>query len=217
MTSANTFPQRWSRIDELQRQDHWYLTDGDVCHFLGEYTARAGYAYSQTNNLILNMKKSVDRRDRPEWRYKGQAIRTVANAFRVAVGQDRLDRITFVPVPPSKARTDPLYDDRLGEMLRLVRPARPLDVRELIVQPLSYDPAHLSDVRRGPEEIAEGYNIDTNLLAPQPEFIAVVDDVLTTGSHFKAVKRLLNEHLPGIPVIGLFIARRVPNSDDIVE
>ena len=215
MTSANRFPQRWTRIDELQRQDHSYLTAEDACYYLGEYTARAGYGYSLSNNLISNFKKSVERRGRPEWYYKEQAILTAANAFRVAVGQTQLDRITFVPVPPSKAQNDALYDDRMTRMLNAIRPAPPLDIRELIVQPLSHDPAHLSDVRLGPTDLAAGYNVDVDLLVPEPEVVAVVDDVLTTGSHFKAVQRLLKAHFTAVPVIGLFIARRVPNSDDI--
>ena len=42
-------------IDELTRRDHYYL-DETECVFIGEYTARAGYQHSQTNQLILNLK-----------------------------------------------------------------------------------------------------------------------------------------------------------------
>jgi len=72
---------RLSQIDELTRVDHWYLEDGDQCWYLGEYTARKGYAGSETNNLILNLKKPMDRRERPEWRYKERAIATVASVL----------------------------------------------------------------------------------------------------------------------------------------
>ena len=58
MTSSSTFPQRLTKIDDLIRPDHSYLTDSDSCYFLGEYTARKGYAFSPGNNLVLNFKKS---------------------------------------------------------------------------------------------------------------------------------------------------------------
>jgi predicted amidophosphoribosyltransferase len=39
--------------------------------------------------------------------------------------------------------------------------------------------------------------------------IIVVDDVLTSGAHFKAAKRMIQEKIPGAFVIGLFWARAV--------
>ena len=64
MTSPGAFPNRLTKIDDLTRPDHSYLTEGDACYFIGEYTARLGFTYSATNNLILNFKKPMDRRDR---------------------------------------------------------------------------------------------------------------------------------------------------------
>ena len=54
MTSGSTFPQRLTKIDDLALPDHYYLTAEDDCYFLGEYTARKGYAFSPTNQLVLN-------------------------------------------------------------------------------------------------------------------------------------------------------------------
>ena len=86
MTSDVAFPDRLTEIDELTRPDHSWLTADDRCYFLGEYTARQGYAYSPTNDLILNFKKPPDRQGRPEWRYKELAIQRAATAFRLALG-----------------------------------------------------------------------------------------------------------------------------------
>ena len=68
MTSATTFPRRLIKIDDLTRPDHSHLTAGDTCYFLGEYTARKGYAFSATNNLVLNFKKSMTTRGQAQWR-----------------------------------------------------------------------------------------------------------------------------------------------------
>ena len=206
MTSGNTFPNRLTEIDELMRSDHSYLSEDDKCYFLGEYTARQGYAYSGTNNLILNFKKSVDRRNRFEWRYKVEAVKTVAAAFRMALREEVLSRLTFVPIPPSKSIDDPLYDDRLTQMLSLIRPDPALDIREIIRQESSTDPVHLTGNRPTPEEIKCLYSLNESLVRPAPQGIVLVDDVLTTGAHFRAAKDILSTLYPTIMTIGLFIA-----------
>ncbi len=66
MTSDSTFPQRFSKIDNLSRKYHSHLTVEDDCYFIGGYNARKGYAYSATNRLVVNFKKTMDRRGRPE-------------------------------------------------------------------------------------------------------------------------------------------------------
>ena len=45
---------------------------------------------------------------------------------------------------------------------------------------------------------------------PEPGVAAVVDELLTSGAHFRAAKRVLTWRFAGIEVVGLFLARRVP-------
>jgi len=216
-TSDNTFPNRLTKIDALTLPDHSFLTATDDCYFLGEYTARGGFSYSATNDLISNFKKSMDRREHPsEWRYKGLAIAKAAGAFRSALGDSGLDLLTFVPVPPSKAKEDPSYDDRMERMIREIRPEKPVDLRELVIQPASTEADHElpeGEQRLRPEERESLYLIDETLAQPLMNQIAVVDDMLTTGAHFKAAKSLLSKRFPGVTIIGLFIARRAPNTE----
>lgn len=217
MTSGNTFPNRFTKVDELTRSDHWHLTADDKCFFIGEYTARKGYAYSETNQLIFNFKKTMDRRNRPEWKYKDQAIQHVAGVLRNALNEATLNRLTFVPVPPSKARDDPLYDNRLTQMLHVIRPTPRLDIREILVQRISTDSVHNIEVRPNPGQIKQLYRLDEELTEPAPGLIAIVDDVLVTGAHFKAAQSALSDRFPGTSIVGLFIARRVPETSDIED
>ena len=223
MTSDGIFPRRLTKVDDLIRPDHSHLTGADACYFIGEYTAYRGYAHSDTNRLIFNFKKTMDRRWLPEWRYKEQAIRTAAAAFRRALAPKDLDRLTFVPIPPSKARGDPLYDDRLTRMLGAIQPKPPLDIRELIVQTESTAAVHTGDRRLAPERIESlyriiesFYRIDETLTEPIRDII-IVDDILTTGAHLRAAKSVLSARFPGAAIIGLFIARRVPNTAAIED
>ena len=217
MTFGSTFPRRLTKIDDLTRPDHPYLTADDSCYFLGEYSARKGFAFSATNSLVLNFKKKMDRRARPEWQYKERAILDAASAFRTAIKGEWLNGATLVPVPPSKAKTDPMYDDRVVRMISAIRPTPKLDLRELVVQDTSTAASHESDDRPDPDEIAENYSLVKSLRAGVKPVIGIFDDVLTTGAHFKACQTVLRAAFPGARIIGLFIARRIPEAVDVED
>jgi len=217
MTSGSIFPHRLTKIDELARPDHYHLAAEDDCYFLGEYSARKGYAFSATNNLIVNFKKKMDRRSRNEWPYKGVAIQRAATAFRDSLKDEARQVLTFVPVPPSKAKGDPLYDDRLLQMLHGIWPGQPADIRELIVQAVSTDAVHDQDERPSPSELEARYALDSALLRATAGTIAVVDDVITTGAHFVAARNKLRQAFPTTKIVGLFIARRVPEAVDVED
>ena len=174
-------------------------------------------ACSTTNSLIINFKKTLDRQERPEWHCKEQALKAAAEAFRRALNREALDRLTFVPVPPSKARGDPLHDDRLTRMLHAIRPEPPLDVRELIVQTESTHAVHNREIRPRPTEIEALWRHDETPTEPAPRLVAVVDDLLTTGAHFRAAKSILSARFQGIAVVGMFIARRVRDTADLAD
>ena len=206
--------QGLTAIDGRTRGDHRYLRPTDVCHFLGAYTARKGFAYSATNRLILDFKTALAGAGRRQRGHKEAAIATAAAALRQALRPEALDRAVFVPVPPSRVKGEAGYDDRLVRMLRAVRPERPLDVRELIVQRRSTEPSHRRTERLRPAEIVELYGIDEALEAPGARVVAVVDDLLTTGAHFRAAARALTQRYGDIRVVGLFLARRVLEAID---
>ena len=213
--SNGTFPQRFTKVDDLTRADHWYLTENDACYFIGEYTARMGFSYSTTNDLVLNFKKTMDRRGTPEWQYKGRAIDQAAVAFRTALGPNGIDALTFVPMPPSKAKGDPLYDDRLIRLLNAIRSHPPLDVRELIIQIVSTEAVHGMEDRPKSDQIEALYRIDEELGPGLKPCVAIIDDVLTTGAHFRAAKSVLSARFPEREFIGLFLARRTPESSGL--
>ena len=99
-------------------------------------------------------------------------------------------------------------------MLKAMHPTLHLDVREIVVQEVSTLEVHLSADRPPPDEIRQRYRIDDSLAEPVPSNIAIVDDLLTTGSHFKAMQSILLSYFPTTYIVGLFIARRVPSADD---
>jgi len=207
-------PSLLRRIDELLRPDHWYLEPSDLGFFLREYTKGGGYQASETNQLILNLKKSPSLRGTSQWKYKGIAIRRCANELKSALAK-YLDGWTIVPIPPSKARDDPEYDDRLCQVGQILCAETSARFCELIVQRTTTPADHLQDsARRTPDLIAANYWIDEALAAPEPTHVWIIDDVLTTGAHFKAVQQVLLQRFPVAKVCGVFIARRAPLPDE---
>jgi predicted amidophosphoribosyltransferase len=205
-----------TQIDDLTRADHWYLEATDSCHFFGEYTAQKGYSHSPCNQLIVNFKHDPQKRVTSPYafRYKVQAIADVSRALASVFRPEHISSPTFVPVPPSKAKNDPAYDDRCVQTLRQMAnyTSSPIDVRELVIQTASTDASHGSDNRLGPSDLIPIYAIDEGLAFPSPTSVVIFDDVLTTGAHFKAMQHVLSHRFPGVPIYGIFIARRKPEN-----
>lgn len=203
------------KIDDLTRPDHSFIEPEDVCYYMGEYTARGGFAASNTNDLILNLKKPMDRKGSPEWKYKGHAIRTVADDVRKILGQQLIETATFVPIPPSVTKGDPAYDDRLVRVLARMSDGFDADVRELVLQRETMAASHGSDDRATIPELVANYQIDEAVAHPSRDYMVIFDDVLTTGRHYKAVQTVLSGRFPQVSFYGLFVARRVPKTDDV--
>lgn len=205
-------PARLSKIDELTRLDHTFLEAGDECFYLGDYTSRRGFAFSEMNNLINNLRKPMDRRGRPEWRYKESAIVTCGRMLREALNEEWLAAATLVPIPSSKTRDDAGYDDRLPRILREVSQGRQIDIRELAVMTRSVQQSHLAEERVSIGELIESMSVAEAFTQPEPRTIGIVDDVLTTGRHFKAVQTVIRRRFPVVPIVGVFVARRAAES-----
>lgn len=203
-----------SKIDDFLRSDHCYLKEDDRCWFFGEYTAQRRYDYSEINSLISNFKKPVNRKERPEWKYKQEAINKIANTFRPLLEKLRELEFTLVPIPPSKAEPDPLYDDRMLRVLKVSGRGLGVDIRELVRQRQSTPPAHLITPRPTLEYLIRNYYVDEEVANPAPERIALFDDVLTDGAHFKAMQSVLEKRYPGIITKGFFVTRRVYPKDE---
>src|SRR5450432_2030714 len=96
-----------SKVDALVLDDHYYVDSDDNCYFLWEYNAGEGFAFSESNSLIINLKKSVEKRSKYEWRYKLDAIERSASGVAAAAVNSRWDLRgwLFVPAPPSKTKS----------------------------------------------------------------------------------------------------------------
>lgn len=205
---------RFQRIDELLISDHFYLRIDDECYFLVEYTSGKRYDYSSANSLISNLKKKPSTRGTAQWPHKIRVMRDCSRALGAVLNPEWLREATLVPIPPSKEQADPEHDVRMRTICESIPVDFQIDVRDLVIQTDSYDAAHESGYRPTVEELVEIYEINETVSEPAPRAIGIVDDVLTAGAHYRAMHNVISGRFPDVPIIGIFIARRVFPPDE---
>lgn len=207
-----TLDASWSArlrvVGDLERGDHYYLNDDDTCAYFGTYTSRVGFAHSYTNQLISNLKKNPSVRNTAQWQYKQRAISQVGAAIARNLNADSWQKTIFVPIPPSKRRDSPDYDDR---MLRVAQEmGNNADIRELLYTAVEREARHTNTDRRDRDALRASLAIDTRFADNPKAQVVLLDDVLTTGCSFRVCREMIAEIWPSASIFGIFVARRVP-------
>jgi predicted amidophosphoribosyltransferase len=202
-----------SQLDDRARTDHPYLSPSDDCWCLSEYVSGPGYHAGGVNQLITNLKcrTSVAAANPLRRRHKQRAIDSMANALRGAVTLAWVESATWIPIPPSRILRDPDYDDRLTRVLRSAFADCDLDLRVVLYQSTSILADHANRRRIDSNSLYECIYANGDAIGARPlrDRLVLFDDVLTTGKHYKCCERRLRDHLPDIPITGLFLTRRV--------
>jgi hypothetical protein len=209
-------PIRLQKIDESLLSQHSCIELTDCCYFIGEYASGCGFEHSKMNDVINNFKKPMNRKERPEWRFKEKAISTIAHWIVSTTSWNKLKSGTWVPMPPSKIKSDPHYDGRLCEvLLEMQKMAGSIDIRELLAAKTSREAAHKPGaIRPGMQDHLNNFILDELQKNPRPRWIILFDDIITSGAHFKAAQTIIQKKFSKLPIIGLFVARSVKVNGD---
>lgn len=210
-------PIKLQKIDESLLPEHSCIEPTDHCYFIGEYASGCGFNHSEMNQVINNFKKPMDRKELPEWYYKEQAILKIAYWIASTTSWDKLKSGTWVPMPPSKAKSDPHYDDRLSKvLLKMKEIESSLDIRELLLTKASREAAHNPGaIRPRVQDHLKNFTLDELQKEPRPRAIILFDDIITSGAHFKAAQTIIQKEFSKEPIIGLFVGRNVKVEDVI--
>lgn len=197
------------KMDEGALNMHAALTWTDDCYYLLDFTPGKRYGFHPDNDLIKNFKRRIDRSGFIALKRKEWATREIAYLLRPALaGVVDFSRSTIIPIPPSKLRSHPFFDDRVSQVLRAACRAD-ADIRELIVCRSDQEAVHERFNRPSLPELFANYMLGEAGSAPVRETVVLFDDMVTSGKHFVACRKFLREHFPGREVIGVFVARRV--------
>jgi hypothetical protein len=208
-------PTKLSQIDETTVGQHFLLNSTDVCYHIWEYTRRGGFSASPTNQLISNLKKKpskilINPREAP---WKESAIGYCAQALQRMMNRPWIDGYaTLVPVPCSKIAGHPDHDDRLLRVLQKAFVGSTVDIRPLLTQSCSTTADHETSERQRFEELLAVTRIDESRVgAGVRQQVMVFDDVLNSGKHFKVAQQLLLQKFPAASIVGVFLARCLPD------
>jgi predicted amidophosphoribosyltransferase len=200
---------RVSKIDDSNRKSHFRIEEQDHCYFLSEYLSGRKFHAGVVNQFIYNLKKKPNA---PGQWYKATDIAKAALHVSNALLPSTIASTTFVPIPSSKCKSDLAYDDRLVRILSAVTPA--LDFREVLIRQVSAaKPLHEfkhNERRPAPDQLASQLTIDhSQLTKPLKTNVILFDDLLVTGTSFKACEKLILTLLPQGLIVGLFLARAI--------
>jgi predicted amidophosphoribosyltransferase len=154
--------------------------------------------------------------------YKQQVIRQFAKEV-VALLHNRLSpekMLMLVPMPPSKARSHPEYDDRLEQVAQAIAAGvQNVECLPLLDASSSTEIYHSRSDRRDPDELYNLLQIEPTVAdrCQAGNTIVLLDDVLTSGAHFTAACRRILERFPDESVIGIFWAKAVSAEDFFAE
>lgn len=202
-------PSKLRRIDESTVGEHFALTAEDRCFFFWEYTRGKDFSFGPVNALVKNLKITPQelQRNPARQKYKATALNHAASALRQLIRPDQLEQLTFVPVPGSKCKDDPEFEDRMGGVLRSAFRGLNADIRNMLAVTRSSTADHRADERLSPVELLAITELTPESQRPPRRIIVVVDDVLNSGKHFRVAKTLLTNRFPGTEIRGLFMAR----------
>jgi len=156
----------------------------------------------------------MDRQGTREWMHRGRAIATIAQELQAALPAviDFMNS-TIIPVPPSKVKGNPLYDDRLMQILQRCCPVG-ADVREWISCRADLSASHENEDRATVAELLDNYQWTGPTALLGRSRIVIFDDMITGGNHFVACRQLVRTYHPEAAVIGVFVSRRILAPDD---
>lgn len=178
-----------------------FLNEDDECFYYCTYTP-GGFSVSPHNSMVANFKKDISHKGNTDWHYRDKAIEKFALMLHSTL---KSRQYTIIPCATSKPRNSPNFNNRLDETANILKSLN-YDVQFCLDTAIEVEPTHKGGARRDPIEITRNTNWTEPTKTPN-QTIILVDDVFTTGAHFRAYKDIILSHYPFCNVIGIFLAK----------
>ena len=192
----------WTLIDPFLH-GFQYLTENDVIYYHLDYT-RGGYSQSPANQWVLNYKKGIEHRGEKQWYYKEKAIEKFANLI---IQTSINGNVVLLAGPPSKHPNSELFDSRNEDVLNIVHTNTGIPISFNLKAIKDFEPTHIQSGYRHPDLLRGLYSFEP--FENVPDIVFIVDDVITSGSHFVVWRDLIHQEHSNVEVRGLYLARTV--------
>lgn len=186
----------------------------DECYFYMIYTPGGGFQASQANSRIYNFKATEQNPKKP-LKYIQESRREFAKDLKPAIqtilNLSPANTTSLAFIPTSKHRQDPNYNGNFEEVCKYLKDEfKDMLLIETPVEIIkSRQSSAIATGHRGREYIEQlKSNFKWKGLKYKANILVLFDDVLTTGSHFKAIKEVIEANIQSEPlrIIGLFWA-----------
>lgn len=197
--------EQWRKLDRRLEWDASALSTNDICYYYYDHT-EGGYSQSRANQLVFNLKKPLTRRGKSDWHYKIEAIEAFAEnlaSLMVRVQKSPLS-ISLIAMPTSKNRQSDDYDDRIVQVVKQASDQTGIPWLDCFETLADTQPVHLGGTRSATAIRNNLALNDSDERLANYDACVLVDDVLTSGSHFIACKELLKSTYPHLQVVGAF-------------
>ena len=178
-----------------------HLEDGIKCFYARDYISGNGFQ-GEANQLILNFKKPLNVKGTNQWGHRDRSVKQFATELSTVL---KSPNIHVVPIPGSKPWNHPennrRFQDLCTELLKLknnVTVQWAIDCLNPVVASSQGGP-------RTPAEIKANYQ--WNGLRGNISKLVLLDDVITSGAHFKACYDFIRENGYQGEIAGVFWAK----------
>ena len=208
-------PYKWRYIDPKMFLGLEDITSDECVYYMDRDPG--GWDRSEANNRISNYQKSLKMRESnpAAFAHKQPAIELFADdlcRLFVEGAGDRRPNVAIVPIPSSKRKDDPYYDDRNLKVARIVASR----VERFVVEdPFEFDGELEKSKYGGPRDSGTLFkHISYSGIADGYAGAYIIDDVFTRGGHYVVCRDLIRAQHPDLPIMGIFWAKQ--RNDDFI-
>lgn len=166
---------------------------------------------TEDNSIEIKLKETISQTKKsypkdPRRSSQMKAVMQIKTAIEELVQPEW--NLTITAIPSSKLKNHPLYDKRFELLFRELLKSKPNLIIEWPIKVKKTTPASYKGSKQTPEFIKNNY-LWTGFQGKTPEIIYIIDDVVTTGAHFRAVSDFMRENGYKGLIVGIFMAKTV--------
>lgn len=199
---------KWRIFDRTQGGS-LYLEDDDIClYYMDKTNGRP--SDSEPNQRIYNLKIDPSKMTKAQrdagWKQEAitQCADDMAGYLRRWKTVDPANTI-LVPVPPSKPVGAKGYDNRMILVCKAIYDQTGIRYIDCLRTRANHGAMHNGGLARDIDRLRQNIDFYPQMIPEGIQYVILIDDQLTKGTHFKAIKPFFDEL--GYIVVGMFWAK----------